>query len=97
MRQPSRRQICHRRPYWLLLYTYTFLVHMLMLSITSRALSFEQQAVRSFNSIGVVGGGLAGLSTAFHLLEKSSGNDVQVTILDKAHVGQGGASAVAGG
>jgi len=45
--------------------------------------------------IGIVGGGLAGLSTAFHLLEKKS--NVHVTILDKAPVGKGGASSVAGG
>jgi len=46
--------------------------------------------------IAIVGGGLAGLSTAYHLLEKL-GNDVNITIFDKAEPGQGGASSVAGG
>lgn len=46
-------------------------------------------------TIGIVGGGLAGLSTAFHLLQKKP--DVHITILDKASVGTGGASSVAGG
>jgi ribulose 1,5-bisphosphate synthetase/thiazole synthase len=45
--------------------------------------------------VAIVGGGLAGLSTAFHLLQKSPGCDI--TILDKAPVGTSGASAVAGG
>ena len=45
--------------------------------------------------IAVVGGGLAGLSTAFHLLDKSRG--LHVTVFDKAEVGTGGASSVAGG
>ena len=46
-------------------------------------------------NIGIVGGGLAGLSTAFHLLEKI--DNVQITVIDKALPGQGGASSVAGG
>jgi len=51
--------------------------------------------------IAIVGGGLAGLSTAFHLLElatSSKGMSLDITILDKEpHAGIGGASAVAGG
>jgi glycine/D-amino acid oxidase-like deaminating enzyme len=51
--------------------------------------------------IAIVGGGLAGLSTAFHLLEKASqlypAKSLDVTILDSHQVGTGGASAVAGG
>lgn len=43
----------------------------------------------------VVGGGLAGLSTAFHLLEKCS--SIEVTIVDQEEVGCGGASSVAAG
>jgi hypothetical protein len=46
-------------------------------------------------SIGIVGGGLAGLSTAYHLLQKSP--TLNITILDKALPGFGGASSVAGG
>jgi ribulose 1,5-bisphosphate synthetase/thiazole synthase len=44
--------------------------------------------------IAIVGGGLAGLALAHNLLQKSG---VHVTIYDKAGVGQGGASSVAGG
>lgn len=52
--------------------------------------------------VAIVGGGLAGLSTAYHLLEQaqtsSQQQDLHVTILDKEPiVGEGGASAVAGG
>ncbi len=46
--------------------------------------------------IAIVGGGLAGLSTAYHLLEQAT-NSLHVTIWDKEPVGVGGASAVAGG
>lgn len=46
-------------------------------------------------SVAIIGGGLAGLSTAYHLLENSSGIDI--TVFDVAEVGCGGASAVAGG
>jgi hypothetical protein len=46
--------------------------------------------------IAIVGGGLAGLSTAFHLLEKTHSR-CQVTIFDTAPVGTAGASSVAGG
>jgi hypothetical protein len=46
--------------------------------------------------IAIVGGGLAGLSTAFHLLEKTQSR-CQVTIFDTAPVGTAGASSVAGG
>ena len=45
--------------------------------------------------ICVIGGGLAGLSTTFHLLEKNP--HVHVTVIDKTDVGKGGASSVAGG
>ena len=46
--------------------------------------------------IAVVGGGLAGLSVAFHLLEKTNAS-IKLTLLDKAEPGCGGASSVAGG
>jgi ribulose 1,5-bisphosphate synthetase/thiazole synthase len=46
-------------------------------------------------NIAIVGGGLAGLSTAFHLLQKSP--SLGITILDTSAPGEGGASTVAGG
>lgn len=54
------------------------------------------------NNVAIVGGGLAGLATAYHLLEKkksseSISGDIHVTIFDKASVGTQGASSVAGG
>ena len=54
-------------------------------------------------NVAIVGGGLAGLSTAFHLLEQAEkdgahGGHLNITIFDKeASAGTGGASAVAGG
>jgi protoporphyrinogen oxidase len=45
--------------------------------------------------VAIIGGGLAGLSTAFQLLQKSP--KINVTIFDKATVGTSGASSVAGG
>jgi len=47
--------------------------------------------------ISIVGGGLAGLSTAYHFLTRVDNCDAVVTIYDKFPVGKGGASAVAGG
>jgi hypothetical protein len=51
--------------------------------------------------IAIIGGGLAGLSTAYHLLEKiherNDQHSVELTVLDTHNVGMGGASAVAGG
>jgi hypothetical protein len=52
--------------------------------------------LHSVSSLGIVGGGLAGLSTAFHILDKTQGA-CHVTIYDKSPVGTGGASSVAGG
>ena len=46
-------------------------------------------------NIAIVGGGLAGLSTTYHLLERM--DHVHITVIDKALPGQGGASSVAGG
>ena len=45
--------------------------------------------------VAIVGGGLAGLATAFHLLQKAP--NTNITIFDKAVPGCGGASSVAGG
>lgn len=47
------------------------------------------------SNVGIIGGGLAGLATAFHLIEKKP--SVNLTIIDKALPGEGGASSVAGG
>lgn len=47
-------------------------------------------------NIAIVGGGLGGLSTAYHL-RQTLGQDTQITIFDKCNVGEGGASSVAGG
>lgn len=47
------------------------------------------------NNVGIIGGGLAGLATAFHLTEKRP--SANLTIIDKALPGVGGASSVAGG
>lgn len=47
-------------------------------------------------NIAIVGGGLGGLSTAYHL-RQALGRDAQITIFDKCNVGEGGASSVAGG
>lgn len=45
--------------------------------------------------IAIIGGGLAGLSTLFHLQENDP--NLQITVLDRAKVGTSGASSVAGG
>ena len=50
----------------------------------------------SIRKVAIVGGGLAGLSTAFHLIDKTGPGSL-VSIYDKAPVGMGGASSVAGG
>jgi ribulose 1,5-bisphosphate synthetase/thiazole synthase len=56
----------------------------------------EQVAITNISKVGIVGGGLAGLSTAYHLLQKQPALDI--TILDvTSGPGEGGASAVAGG
>jgi glycine/D-amino acid oxidase-like deaminating enzyme len=46
--------------------------------------------------VAIIGGGLAGLSTAYHLLQKSP-SSIEITIIDKALPGAAGASSVAGG
>jgi len=55
----------------------------------------RQQHSLMAHRVVVIGGGLAGLSTAYHLLEKSPSSDI--TIIDQQSPGAGGASAVAGG
>jgi len=68
-----------------------FQIHHLSTTVPQTRLFASSQ-----QKIAIVGGGLAGLSTAFHLLEKL-GDDVQITIFDKTKPGAGGASSVAGG
>lgn len=53
-------------------------------------------SLASGGDTAIIGGGLAGLGLAFNLLEKSEGG-ISITIYDKAPVGEGGASSVAGG
>ena len=76
----------------------------LVREVSSRCLS-HRRSIDScpIKNVAIVGGGLAGLSTAYHLLD-SAGNSmdkfpegIQITIFDKALVGEGGASSVAGG
>ena len=66
------------------------------------SINAEEKDVRPIKNIAIIGGGLAGLSAAYHLLDiaENSGTStqgMQITIYDKANVGKGGASAVAGG
>ena len=71
---------------------------------SSRRLSSRNDIdFRSITNVAIVGGGLAGLSAAYHLLDISqcergdNSRGMQITIFDKAGVGEGGASSVAGG
>lgn len=60
----------------------------------------ESESKAPPKNVAIVGGGLAGLSTAYHLLRYSIDHSIElpsVTILDKAEPGKGGASSVAGG
>ena len=66
----------------------------------SNKLFSTKTPVPSSKNIAIVGGGLAGLSTAYHLLSKSIDYNLNlpsITIFDKTKPGQGGASSVAGG
>ena len=71
---------------------------------TSRRLANSSEAketARHIESVAIIGGGLAGLSTAYHLIdiaaETRPNEQLHITIYDKTQVGKGGASAVAGG
>jgi len=63
--------------------------------VDSRIQASRRQPPLMSHRIGVIGGGLAGLSTAYHILEKCP--DTDITILDTKSPGSGGASSVAGG
>ena len=65
-------------------------------SIASNYLDKTDQ--RPINDVAIIGGGLAGLSTAYHLFElRQHLTPLNITIYDRCQVGEGGASAVAGG
>ena len=65
-------------------------------SIASNYLDKTEQ--RPINDVAIIGGGLAGLSMAYHLLElRQHRAPLNITIYDRCKVGEGGASAVAGG
>jgi glycine/D-amino acid oxidase-like deaminating enzyme len=62
------------------------------------------RSVSTIKKVAIIGGGLAGLSTAYHLLlhhntpnNNSKEGGIHITIYDTAEVGEGGASSVAGG
>lgn len=62
--------------------------------------SFSEPQPTEVKNIAIIGGGLAGLSTAYHLIENSkklNRNIPSITIFDKNEPGTGGASSVAGG
>ena len=64
------------------------------------SISSSSSSSPATKNIAIVGGGLAGLSTAWFLLKKSIDYNMEqprITIIDKALPGQGGASSVAGG
>ena len=67
--------------------------------VQRRAIYCSRTALHSQHSknIAIIGGGLAGLSTAYHLLDFNQSTPLEITIYDKSKVGEGGASAVAGG
>ncbi|KAL7534004.1 hypothetical protein ACHAXR_007751 [Thalassiosira sp. AJA248-18] len=62
---------------------------------TSARYLSNQNDPRPISNVAIIGGGLAGLSAAYHLLAENS--NIEITIYDKANVGEGGASSVAGG
>jgi len=49
--------------------------------------------------VGIVGGGLAGINTAYHLIRQAPppSSSLKITIIDPSPIGQGGATGVAGG
>ena len=73
----------------------------IVLELSRRGRSLSQSRLHSTvpvdapKKIAIIGGGLAGLSTVFHLLEKQP--DINVTVFDRTAVGTGGASSVAAG
>lgn len=68
-----------------------------LMRVRYRTQQFRLWSTRSngIHSVAIIGGGMAGLSTAHHFIQKQPG--IQITIFDKAPVGTAGASSVAGG
>ncbi len=68
--------------------------------MASSSMTKEMKA-RPIENVAIIGGGLAGLSAAYHLIdiatEKRPNEQLHITIYDKSQVGTAGASAVAGG
>jgi len=92
---PSKHPPALRRPFYTL-----FRPHDEPLYTTNDCRLFATEPHRTtIQSVAIVGGGLAGLSTACALLCKThpSGQTPQITIFDKEGPGCGGASSVAGG
>ena len=82
----------------------------LLLQLFQKGLSFSQPqqlrkisvSIHAKSKIAIIGGGLAGLSVAFHLLTQRNERNADsvglaITVIDKSLPGKGGASAVAGG
>ncbi|KAF6266139.1 hypothetical protein COO60DRAFT_644965 [Scenedesmus sp. NREL 46B-D3] len=66
-------------------------------SATNRRTLAVRTAAAADKQYAVVGAGLAGLATAYHLLKQSSpGNAVHVTVVDAVGIGAGGSGAAAG-
>lgn len=72
--------------------------HQLSVALSAASQPPQREEAETPRHLAILGGGLAGLGTAYHFLDKCSADDVEnVTIWDRSAVGQGGASAVAGG
>lgn len=83
--------------------------HDMATSNISNNCNASHHCCRNHQTIAVVGGGLAGLAVSYHLLEQcrrrsghnmdgtATGTTVGITVYDRTTVGDGGASAVAGG
>jgi len=98
----SASMVCFR---WNVIGADAFLMPRLGHTVRSRRLCSRSTALYDANrkdttfdkepTIAIVGGGLAGLSVAYHISHIAPG--AHITIFDKASPGQGGASSVAGG
>lgn len=71
--------------------------HLASRRFSSSPLALESDSIVTSapKHVGIVGGGLAGLSAAFQLIEKVP--SIDITIIDPSLPGNGGASSVAGG
>jgi len=68
---------------------------------STRLMATSSSTARHIENVAIIGGGLAGLSAAYHLIdiatETRPNEQLRITIYDKTQVGCGGASSVAGG